>query len=99
MSRQQFIKIGICNKYETLLEECERAWTSWKQRRGEISQFRMMSKDQGDELQTLQAKYAGAYTFLENHTSNCLLCQLVERIDGRDSNNSSGTLPHSNLHI
>jgi len=99
MSRQQFIKIGICNKYQILLEECERAWTRWKERRGEISQLSMVSKDRGDELQTLQAKYARAYTLLENHAPNCSLCQLVARIDGRDSKNSSGPPSQSNLHI
>jgi hypothetical protein len=92
MSKQQFIKVGICNKYQTLLEECERAWTSWKERRGEISQLRMVSKNRGDELQTLQASYARAYTFLENHAPNCSLCQLVARIEGRDPENSSGAL-------
>jgi hypothetical protein len=94
MSRQQYVKVGICNKYQTLLEECERAWSSWKERRGETSQSRSVGKEAGDELVCLQAKYARAYTFLQNHAPNCSLCQLVARIDGRDSkNNDVATSP------
>jgi hypothetical protein len=93
MSRQQFIKIAICTKYEQLLEECEKAWASWKELRGETSQLLLVAKETGDELLHLQETYARAYTLLQNHAPNCSLCQLVARIDGRDSTNR--TAAHS----
>jgi hypothetical protein len=99
MSKQQFVKIAICNKYQTLLEECERALGIWNEHRAEISQARLVGKEAGDELLRLQAKYARAYTVLQNHARNCSLCQLVARIEGRDSENSSEALSDSNLYI
>ena len=99
MSKQQFIKIGICNKYQKLLEQCERTLAIWNERRGKISESRLVYKEAGDELLRLQAKYAGAYTLLQNHARNCSLCQLVARIEGHDSKNSSRAISHSNLYI
>ena len=99
MSREQFVKTGICNKYQTLLEECESALAIWNERRAKISQSRLVGKEAGDELLRLQAKYARAYTVLQNHARNCSLCQLVARIEGRDSENSSDAVSDSNLYI
>jgi hypothetical protein len=99
MSKQQFIKTGICNKYQTLLEECEGALAIWNARRAEISQSCLVGKEAGDELLRLQAKYARAYTVLQNHAYNCAFCQLVSRLEGRDSKNSSHALSDSNLYI
>ena len=74
MSKQQFLKVGTCINYQTLLEECERALAIWNERRGEISQSRLVGKEAGDELLRLQAKFARAYTVLHNHTHNCSFC-------------------------
>ncbi len=89
MSKQQFVKTAICNKYQTLLEECERALAIWNEHRAEISQSRLVGKEAGDELLRLQANYARAYTVLQNHAHNCSFCQLVSRLEGRDSENTS----------
>ena len=99
MSKQQFVKTAICNKYQTLLEECERALAIWNAQRAEICQSRLVGKEAGDELLRLQAKYARAYTVLQNHAHNCSFCQLVSRLEGRASENSSDALSDSNLYI
>jgi hypothetical protein len=88
MRSQQYVKTGICENYQTLLEECERALTNWNERRAKITQSRLVGKDAGDELLRLQAKYARAYTVLQNHAHHCSFCQLVKRLEGRTSENS-----------
>jgi len=98
MSREQFVKTGICNKYRTLLEECESALAIWNERRAKISQSRLVGKEAGDELLRLQAKYARAYTTLQNHAHHCPECQLASRIDGCDSENNANTLTDSELY-
>lgn len=89
MSSSQYVKTGICEKYQTLLEEFERALAIWNERRAKITQSRLVAKDEGDELLRLQAKYARAYTMLQNHSHNCTFCQLVKRLEGRESENRS----------
>jgi hypothetical protein len=89
MSSPQYVKTGICEKYQTLLEECERALAIWNERRTKITESRLVGKDAGDELLRLQAKYARAYTLLQNHSHSCTFCQLVKRLEGRGSENSS----------
>ena len=82
MSGQQYFKIAICNKYQTLLEECESALAIWNGYRAEISESRLASKEAGDELLRLQAKYARAYTVLQNHAHNCSFCRWVANLEG-----------------
>jgi hypothetical protein len=89
MKSQQYVKTGICEKYQTLLEESERALATWNERRAKITESRLVGKDAGDELLRLQAKYARAYTMLQNHSHSCTFCQLVKRLEGRESENSS----------
>jgi len=89
MSSPQYVKTGICEKYQTLLEECERALATWNERRTKITELRLVAKDAGDELLRLQAKYARAFTLLQNHSHSCTFCQLVKRLEGRESENSS----------
>jgi hypothetical protein len=92
MSSPQYVKTGICEKYQTLLEECERALASWNERRAKITESRLVAKDAGDELLRLQAKYARAYTMLQNHSHHCTFCQLVKRLEGRVSETSSAAV-------
>lgn len=92
MSSAQYVKTGICEKYQTLLEECERALAIWDERRENAMQSRRVGKDIGDELLRLQAKYARAYTVLQNHSRNCTFCQLVKRLEGREAEDSSETV-------
>jgi hypothetical protein len=89
MSGSRYVKTGICERYQTLLEECERALAIWNERRAEVVKSPVIAKEAGDELLQLQAKYARAYTVLQNHADLCSFCQLVKRLEGRKSENSS----------
>jgi hypothetical protein len=89
MSSPQYVKTGICERYQTLLEECERALAIWNERRAKVSQSRVVRKDAGDELLRLLANYARAYIVLQNHLHQCTFCQLVKRLEGRGSEDSS----------
>ena len=91
MSKQLSVNTSICSEYQRLLEESQRALEIWSEHRAEFCQFRFIEREAGDELLRLQAKYARAYTVLQNHERNCSLCQLAS-IEGRDSENSSDTL-------
>jgi len=92
MSKQLSVNTSICSEYQRLLEESQGALEIWNEHRAEFCQFRFIGREAGDELLRLQAKYARAYTVLQNHERNCSLCQLASRIEGRDSENSSDTL-------
>jgi len=92
MSKQLSVNTSVCSGYQRLLEESESALEIWNEHRAEFCQFRFVGREAGDELLRLQAKYARAYTVLQNHERNCSLCQLASRIEGRDSENSSATL-------
>jgi hypothetical protein len=92
MSKQLSVNTSICSEHPGLLEESQGALKIWNEYRPEFCQFRFIRREAGDELLRLQAKYARAYTLLSNHEYNCSLCQLVSRIEGRDSENSSDTL-------
>ena len=92
MSKQISVDALICNEYQRLLEESQRALEIWNAHRAEFCQFRFIGREAGDELLRLQAKYARAYTVLQNHERNCSLCQLVSKTEGRDYENSSDIL-------
>ena len=92
MNNQFSVETAVCTEHQRLLGECQRALEICNEHRAEFSQFRFIEREAGDELLRLQAKYARAFTVLQNHERNCLLCQLASRIEGRDSENSSATL-------
>ncbi len=92
MSKQLSVDTSICTKYQRLGEESQRALEIWNEHRAGFCQFRFFGREAGDELLRLQAKYARAYTVLQNHERNFSLCQLVPRIEGHDSENSSDIL-------
>jgi len=92
MNNQVSVETAVCAEHQMLLAECQRALEIWNEHRAEFCQFRFVGREAGDELLRLQAKYAPAYTVLQNHERNCSLCQLGSRIEGRDSQNSSDTL-------
>ena len=89
MSNQLSVETAVCSEHQRLLAECERALEIWNEHRAEFCQSRMSGKEAGDELLRLQANYARAYTVLQRHERNCSLCQLVSRVEGNDSENSS----------
>lgn len=82
MSRQSSIEPQLCTERQRLLEECEKALKIWDEHRAEFCEFRSISREAGDELLSLQAKYARAYTVLQNHKRNCSVCQLVSGVKG-----------------
>jgi len=92
MSKQLSVNTSICSEYQRLLEESQSALEIWNEHRAEFCQFRFIGREAGDELLRLQAKYARAYTVLQNHERNCSLRQLESRMEGRDSEKSSDTL-------
>src|SRR5258708_33658128 len=92
MSMQLAVNATVCSEHQRLLEECQRALEIWNEHRAEFCQFRFIAREAGDELLRLQAKYARAYTVLQNHERNCSLGRLASRMEGRDSENSSDTL-------
>ena len=91
MNNQFSVETAVCTEHQTLLAECQKALEIWNEHRAEFCQFRFVGREAGDELLRLQAKYARAYTFLQNHERNCSLCQLASRSEGRDSENNSAT--------
>lgn len=97
MSRQLSVNTLVCSEYQRLLEQSQSALEIWNEHRAEFCQFRFIGREAGDELLRLQAKHARAYTVLQNHERNCSRCQLVSRIEGRDSENSSNTLSNYEL--
>jgi hypothetical protein len=97
MSKQVSVNSSICSEYQRLLEESQRALEIWNEHRAEFCQFRFIGREAGDELLRLQAKYARAYTVLQNHERYSSLCQLVSRIEGHDSENSSDTVSVSEM--
>jgi hypothetical protein len=97
MSKQLSVNTSICSEYQRLLEESQSALEIWNEPRAELCQFRSLRREAGDELLRLQAKYARSYTVVQNHGHNGSLCQLVSRIEGGDSENSSDTLSDCEL--
>lgn len=82
MSQNQYVKSGICEKYQTLMEECAQALLNWDEYRAKVVQSGPVGKEEGDEIFRLQAKYARSYATLNNHSHNCMLCRLIARFEG-----------------
>jgi hypothetical protein len=98
MSKELSVKTVFCTEYERLLKECQRALKIWNEQRAENCRSRLDGKEAGDEVLRLQAKYARAYTVLQNHVHRCLRCQLVSRIEEHDSGSNSDALSESKLY-
>jgi hypothetical protein len=92
MSKQPSVNTSVCSEYQRLLEESQRALEIWNEHRAKACQSRLIGKEAGDELLRLQAKFARAYTILQNHAHNCMFCLSVARIEGRDSESNSDAL-------
>ena len=99
MSKQLSIKTTVCSEYQRLLEECQDALEIWNKRREEVSQSGLIKTAEGDELLRLQANFARAYAVLQHHSRDCELCELVSRIEGRDSENSWDTLSDNTQYV
>jgi hypothetical protein len=99
MSKQLSVRTTVCSEYQRLLEECQGALEIWNRRRGEISGGRVIKMDEGDELLRLQANFARAYAVLQHHSHDCALCELVSRIEGRDSENNWATFSDNTQYV
>jgi hypothetical protein len=99
MSKQLSIKTTVCSEYQRLLEECQGALEIWNKRRDEFSQSGSIKTEEGDELLRLQANFARAYAVLQHHSRDCELCDLVSRIEGRDSENSWEALSDNTQYV
>lgn len=91
MNNQFSVETAVCTEHQRLSAECQRALEIWNEHRAEFCQFRFMGREAGDELVRLQAKYARAYTVLQNHERNCSLCQLASKMERRASEDNSAT--------
>ena len=91
------VETAVCAEHQRLLEQCQGAMDIWNEHRAEFCKSHPISKEAGDELLRLQAKYARAYTVFERHEHNCLLCQFVSRAVERDSECSPGIYSDSIL--
>ena len=99
MNNQLSVETAICTEHERLHVECQKALEIWNEHRAEICRARLIGKEAGDELLRLQAKYARAYTTLQNHTHHCPQCQLASKIDECDSESNANTLSDSELYV
>src|SRR6266852_3140706 len=98
MNKPQRIRTTVCREYQRLLEDCQSALEIWDERRAEVCGSRLIGRETGDELLRLQAKYARAYAVLQRHSQDCLLCQLVTRMEGSDSENNANALSDSTMY-
>ncbi|GAC1630477.1 MAG: hypothetical protein NVS9B14_01150 [Candidatus Acidiferrum sp.] len=89
MSHPQYVKSGICENYQTLLDECGKALMIWDGYRAKVTQSGPAGTEEGKEIFRLQAKYARAYTALQKHLEHCVLCRLIARFDGSQSSDAT----------
>src|SRR5438477_12922906 len=67
MSKQLSVNTSICSEYQRLLEESRRALEIWNEQPAEVCQSTLSGKEAGDEPLRLPARYARAYTVLQDH--------------------------------
>lgn len=89
MSSQQYGPSGICERYQTLLEECGIALGIWDKYRARIAETGSAGKEEGDEIFRLQAKYARAHAALQKHLHECLLCRLITKFEGSQASDAT----------
>ena len=80
MNRRSSVVTTVCEDYQALLEECQHALADWNEQRAKLRENGLISKEAGDEVLRLQAKYARAYTVLQNHARLCFRCRLATRM-------------------
>lgn len=83
---------AVCSDYERLLVKCQAAFQNWSEHRQEICDTHLSGKVVGNELLRLQADYAKAYSVLDRHIHDCVLCQLVSKLGRHESNGNSDVL-------
>jgi hypothetical protein len=77
---KQLPTVMVCSECQKLLEASTRAREAWRKPRAEISWSQLVPEETVDELLRLQAKYARAYTTLQQHVNNCGRCEPLSKI-------------------
>jgi hypothetical protein len=85
MNRRSSVVTTVCDDYQALLEECQRALADWNELRANVREKNLVTKESGDQLLRLQAGYARAYTVLQNHARLCFRCRLASRMAEPDT--------------
>jgi hypothetical protein len=85
-------QLGACPEYQLLLEKCQKALSSWQQRRTLITHASMSGRNVAVELRRLQENYARAYALLDGHEHSCRTCQYISKIGGMDFDSMSTAL-------
>jgi hypothetical protein len=99
MSPIDTVQAAVCETFERLLVECERARRDWSEQRVAIFQLGLRGKEMDDELRCLQARFAKSYALVRNHRHDCELCKSSRRAgqssssEGHDHRRSSFRLP------
>jgi hypothetical protein len=89
MSSRQYVTSGICERYQTLLEECGTALAIWDKYRARVAASGPAGKEEGDEIFRLQAKYARAHAALRKHLHECLQCRLISNFGGSQTSDAT----------
>jgi hypothetical protein len=98
MGRQFSVEAATCTQHEKLEAECQKALKTWNEHRAESARSRLGEKKADQRFLQLQAKYARAYTMLQNHLHNCMVCMLAS-VEERYSEKNSDTRSGKELHI
>ena len=83
---------GVCEEYQGLLSNCQKALTSWQQQTAVLSRHTFVSHKATAELKRLQSQYTRACASLEQHEQECPNCQFVSKIAGLDFESMSSAL-------
>jgi hypothetical protein len=101
MSPIDTLETAVCETFERLLADCERARKDWSEQRVAIFQLGLRGKEMDDELRCLQARFAKSYALARNHLHYCELCKSSRRAgepsgsEGHDHRRASFRLPLS----
>lgn len=98
MGRQFSVKAATCTQREKLEKECQKALGTWNEYRAESVRSRFGERKADHRFLQLQAKYARAYTMLQNHLHNCVFCMLTS-VEERETEKNSDARSGKKLHV
>jgi hypothetical protein len=82
----------VCDEYDRLLNQSEKALERWNARQEEMICARSTGLDTGREILRLQASFSKAYLLLRSHVEECAYCQFVSKVDAEDRGDENGCL-------
>src|ERR1700751_471145 len=68
------VRTAVCIEHERLLKESHQALVELNEHLAGALTIGVNGRERDDEFRKRQARYAKAYTNLQNHTRNCELC-------------------------